>query len=399
MKNILRTCFWLWLFICPVFGQHTNCQNLIESAGNAEIFLRISGVSGFIHGIVFDRRGNMYIGKDNFTVLKITADKNVSTLCTVAPALRGPRSHIWNMDIGPDSCLYAAAGDRIFRIALSGEVTVVKTVAITGNFGALDIRFDRRGNYYFVCDDKVYRCDSLRNASIFINGRGYFSEGTSLCFNSDYSELYISDPPSGTIIMYPIAADGTRGNPSVLQSVYPHYIEFGKNNTMMCTPSTDTNGSYWITPAKIKKYITGDKKGGCTLKFGKGGFGDTNLYVLDFPNIIYKIDLTAVIDRPSSVDQTGEVRQFPLLRNYPNPFNPETSIRYFLPERSILNIDVVNTLGQNIRTLVDSFSEAGEHTIRWDGRDESGRMAATGMYICRMKVQGSVISQKMTLIK
>ena len=72
--------------------------------------------------------------------------------------------------------------------------------------------------------------------------------------------------------------------------------------------------------------------------------------------------------------------QFHLCQNYPNPFNPETTIRFTLPQAGHVQLVIFNLLGQKVRTLVDGDRKAGFYSLRWDGRDEFGNPAASGIY-------------------
>ncbi len=69
-----------------------------------------------------------------------------------------------------------------------------------------------------------------------------------------------------------------------------------------------------------------------------------------------------------------------LLGNYPNPFNPSTTIAYSLAESRPASITIHNTLGQTVRTLRDIPRSAGRHAVLWDGRDDSGRPVSSGVY-------------------
>lgn len=69
-----------------------------------------------------------------------------------------------------------------------------------------------------------------------------------------------------------------------------------------------------------------------------------------------------------------------LLGNYPNPFNPETTIQYNLKNYSEVTITIYNTRGQLVRTLVNSFQEAGVHSTVWDGKDTNNRNVSSGIY-------------------
>ncbi|MDP1709746.1 MAG: FlgD immunoglobulin-like domain containing protein [Candidatus Komeilibacteria bacterium] len=78
-----------------------------------------------------------------------------------------------------------------------------------------------------------------------------------------------------------------------------------------------------------------------------------------------------------------------VLRNYPNPFNPATEIRFVVPTDNQVSLVVYNGLGQVVRTLVDNdFRSSGEYTATWDGNDEAGMKVASGTYICQLAVEG-----------
>jgi hypothetical protein len=90
---------------------------------------------------------------------------------------------------------------------------------------------------------------------------------------------------------------------------------------------------------------------------------------------------------------------FVLGKNYPNPFNPETDISFTLPERVRASLTVYNVLGKAIRVLVDREMSAGTHTVRWDGRDEFGNPASSGIYFYRLKADAFDQTMKMVLMK
>jgi len=90
---------------------------------------------------------------------------------------------------------------------------------------------------------------------------------------------------------------------------------------------------------------------------------------------------------------------FILRQNYPNPFNAITEIRYQIPAAGHVTLKVFNTLGQEVCRLVDGPQEAGEYTVRWDGRDASGRETASGLYFSRIRAGDFEKTVKMVLMK
>jgi len=90
---------------------------------------------------------------------------------------------------------------------------------------------------------------------------------------------------------------------------------------------------------------------------------------------------------------------FELGQNYPNPFNPTTSIGYQLKESVQVEISVYNVLGQRIKSLVNGVMPAGVHSVQWDATDDTGFLVPSGVYMYRMKVDGSIVSKTMILMK
>ena len=90
---------------------------------------------------------------------------------------------------------------------------------------------------------------------------------------------------------------------------------------------------------------------------------------------------------------------FELEANYPNPFNPETRIRFHVPERQMVHLVIYDFTGRHVRTLVQEEIAAGAQTFTWDGRDEQGLLAASGVYFCRLQTGAKIASKKMTLLR
>lgn len=85
--------------------------------------------------------------------------------------------------------------------------------------------------------------------------------------------------------------------------------------------------------------------------------------------------------------------------NYPNPFNPATTIRYLLPTTSQVELKVYNALGQMVKVLVDQPQPMGIYRIEWDGREQNGQRAASGIYFYRLQSGGHAQTGRMLLIK
>ncbi len=108
-----------------------------------------------------------------------------------------------------------------------------------------------------------------------------------------------------------------------------------------------------------------------------------------------------VVNGPVSVEQKpGEQPfEFRLSNNYPNPFNPSTTIEFSLANTTQASIVVYDLLGKEVRTLVNAKKSAGVYTVNWDGRDNSGRSVPSGVFFCRMVTPEYSRTMKMTLLK
>mgnify|MGYP003958273075 FL=1 len=84
---------------------------------------------------------------------------------------------------------------------------------------------------------------------------------------------------------------------------------------------------------------------------------------------------------------------------YPNPFNPETTIRFSLPWAVDVTVKVHNDHGQLVRTLVDERMDAGEFQVTWDGKDDSGAQVATGVYLYQIEAPNLRLHKKVTFLK
>jgi flagellar hook assembly protein FlgD len=103
-------------------------------------------------------------------------------------------------------------------------------------------------------------------------------------------------------------------------------------------------------------------------------------------------------------------RKHELAQNFPNPFNIETSIQYSIVSDQYprhVTLKIYNTLGQEIKTLVDEVKEPADYTVTWDGKDNNGGEAASGVYFYRLRVGGTsrdtrggfTVTKRMVLMK
>ncbi|HTK80929.1 MAG TPA: T9SS type A sorting domain-containing protein, partial [Bacteroidota bacterium] len=120
-----------------------------------------------------------------------------------------------------------------------------------------------------------------------------------------------------------------------------------------------------------------------------------------FTGTVYFDDLT-VQKMGTSTGVGGDTKipaTYMLLENYPNPFNPTTTIQYALPQTANVSLSIYNVLGQHVRTLVEGTVTTGYHNATWDGRNDQGQTVHSGVYFYRLTTGQSSFVKKMLLMK
>jgi len=107
-------------------------------------------------------------------------------------------------------------------------------------------------------------------------------------------------------------------------------------------------------------------------------------------------DIGAYESDPAITMPAAKLALYP---NYPNPFNPSTSISYYLPSKTRVTLEIYNASGALVRRLGAKDQQRGVHTIVWNGLDDRGGQVASGVYFCRLKAGRYSISRKMILIR
>ena len=95
----------------------------------------------------------------------------------------------------------------------------------------------------------------------------------------------------------------------------------------------------------------------------------------------------------------GLPTEFTLLQNYPNPFNPETTIRFDVPVTAHVRLVILNSLGQQVRVLVDAVLPPGRYKSVWNGRNDAGRTLSSGLYYYQLQSETFKAMQRMILLK
>ncbi|MCH8961575.1 MAG: T9SS type A sorting domain-containing protein [Bacteroidetes bacterium] len=153
----------------------------------------------------------------------------------------------------------------------------------------------------------------------------------------------------------------------------------------------DTNAEQWI------EIPTGfDRLSELTVSANgylfAGTFGD-GLYRSEEP--------MASIQQATALEPTGDgvPQAFALGQNYPNPFNPTTAITFELAAESSIALIIYNALGQEVRRLAEGRYRAGTYQLAWDGHDDAGQPAASGLYLYRLAADAFTQVRTMVLLR
>jgi hypothetical protein len=129
-----------------------------------------------------------------------------------------------------------------------------------------------------------------------------------------------------------------------------------------------------------------------TVKFGpQTQDGSTFMFeVTDQYDCTLQVDPQITMTLPKTVELNG---------NYPNPFNPSTNIEFSLPEAMDVRLDVYDSMGRRVKSLVNDNLDAGVHNVTWNGTNAAGRDVASGVYFYRVQTGAVVQTKQMILLK
>ncbi|MCK5738408.1 T9SS type A sorting domain-containing protein, partial [bacterium] len=159
----------------------------------------------------------------------------------------------------------------------------------------------------------------------------------------------------------------------------------------MYLPSAITAGIYW-QGAENNRLIY--------LAFGLEGIGgpkpESQWALLEACLNWLRQEFTE-IQTPSEIKPA----EFSIKSNFPNPFNPATRIQFTQPEVAVIKARIFNSLGQQVRILYNGVLPAGTHILNWDGSDDSGKEAASGIYYLQLtrNVSGKQDSRRLKMLK
>ncbi len=122
--------------------------------------------------------------------------------------------------------------------------------------------------------------------------------------------------------------------------------------------------------------------------------GRTQDNIIYFDNISFYSNSVGVDNRSETFPQG-----FVLEQNFPNPFNPSTTLRYELPEDGLVNVTIYDMMGRQVSTLLSSHQTAGYKSIQWNATNDFGKPVSAGVYLYQIQAGEFVQIKKMVLLK
>jgi len=131
---------------------------------------------------------------------------------------------------------------------------------------------------------------------------------------------------------------------------------------------------------------------------GAGEFYDINYNFINGASV-HRIGDRSVATSVFDNQNSSTVEGFGLVSNYPNPFNPTTTIEFSLPNKDMVKVEVFDIIGNKVTTLVNNVLEAGSQKITWNGRSDNNMQVTSGVYIYKIVSGKYSVSKKMMLLK
>jgi hypothetical protein len=177
--------------------------------------------------------------------------------------------------------------------------------------------------------------------------------------------------------------------------------QYGVEKFRLAISTTDTNPSSF-------NYLDSDTLRAVTdwnqYVFDISAFDNQTVYVgiqvVGTDGFIFMVDdFNVKTNDPGSISGDTPVYVTELKGNYPNPFNPTTTINFALAKESNVKLSIYNVKGQKVKTLIDSKMKTGKHSVVWDGKDSNNNQTATGVYFYRFETEDYKKVNKMIMIK
>jgi hypothetical protein len=176
---------------------------------------------------------------------------------------------------------------------------------------------------------------------------------------------------------------------------YLIYAQVGQTQVRMIHDTTDTSYAITYQEFVVKAFETFPMLSRATVKFSleaTDGIDTVKVTGNDRVVFVNRYEYLSTIS-------DGIPTAFALHENYPNPFNPTTTLRFDLPEVSDITLTIYNMLGQKVRTFDYQNTSAGYHSVKWNATNDYGEKVGAGVYLYQLQTKDFVKTRKMVLLK
>jgi len=311
-----------------------------------------------------------------FTQALVGYDLNTGNVTNIIPIAGG--AFINDVTPGPDDIIYLSDNSNIYEVITS---TGTFNILLTSAFAFNGLLYEPATNRLLYTDDS--------NAN--------FSQISAMDMNTHVtSVLFVL--PAGAQFLDGLTKDHL-GNYYVSEWNWPYEIyRYNPNTQAIVVAATGYNGNNFTGAADIfyhdmsgigKQNQTMDSDGALIVPNMSGG-----------PNTFGYVDIIPFSLLDTDRDENSSFpSEFLLHQNFPNPFNPKTSINYEVTNETLIAITIYDLLGAEIVQLVNQIEKPGLKTIEWDGKDSKGNQVNGGVYIYKLTTGNYSETKKMVFLK
>jgi len=420
------------------FGNYDIFVAKLDPNGNWLWVTEAGSTSGdFGHGITLDDNGNSYVtgnfvGTATFGSTTLTSNGNSDIFVA---KLDSDGNWQWAVQGGGiyRERGYSITTDNLGNCYIGGyfeEATSFGSTTLTG-YEYYDIfvaKLDADANWQWALQAGGNSFDYVKGISIDVERNiyltGQFADTATfgshtLTTSSIYTDIYVAKiDENGNWLwaeqaggIYSDAGDGiisdNNGNSYITgnfadTAIFGSYSLTSNADIDIYVAKIDSGGNWmWAVQALDDNLVTGHSitiddagKSYVTGRFiGTATFGSTTLTSSGISDIF-----VAKLGANTSIyDETIQITS--RLSNYPNPFNPTTTIAYSLPNDGMIELNVYNIKGQLVKTLVKEEKLAGSYEIVWNGKDNNEKSVSSGIYFYKFSTKDDTIMKKMLLLK